>query len=131
VDGRISFFCPVSYLIESQNKLQTEGFDDDAGLDETIKKLESDLKKARKKEVDGDDVVVSRSTFSRPQLTFWLGGTLIPPCRRSRCRCLFVPDFDSLSPDPHLFLAGRRGIEGEEEAKTYEGWVRGARACST
>ncbi|KAJ7836347.1 chromatin remodeling complex subunit [Mycena olivaceomarginata] len=30
-------------------KLQTEGFDDDAALDETIKKLESDLKKARKK----------------------------------------------------------------------------------
>ncbi|KAF5377282.1 hypothetical protein D9615_006449 [Tricholomella constricta] len=38
-------------------KLQEEGFDDDAGLDETIKKLESDLKKARKKEAEGEDVV--------------------------------------------------------------------------
>ncbi|KAJ6519177.1 chromatin remodeling complex subunit [Mycena sanguinolenta] len=35
-------------------KLQTEGFDDDAALDETIKKLESDLKKARKKEAAAD-----------------------------------------------------------------------------
>jgi actin-related protein 5 len=34
--------------------LQTEGFDDDAALDETIKKLESDLKKARKKEAAAD-----------------------------------------------------------------------------
>ncbi|KAJ7223237.1 chromatin remodeling complex subunit [Mycena pura] len=38
-------------------KLQTEGFDDEAALDETIKKLENDLKKARKKEAaDGEDV---------------------------------------------------------------------------
>ncbi|KAJ7630374.1 chromatin remodeling complex subunit [Roridomyces roridus] len=38
-------------------KLQTEGFDDDSGLDDAIKKLESDLKKARKKEAaaDGED----------------------------------------------------------------------------
>jgi len=42
----------------AQNTLQSEGFDDDAGLDETIKKLEGDLKKARKKEADGDDSVV-------------------------------------------------------------------------
>ncbi|KAF7340217.1 hypothetical protein MVEN_01940300 [Mycena venus] len=35
-------------------KLQTEGFDDDAALDETIKRLESDLKKARKKEAAED-----------------------------------------------------------------------------
>ncbi|KAJ7924371.1 chromatin remodeling complex subunit [Mycena leptocephala] len=35
-------------------KLQTEGFDDDDALDETIKKLESDLKKARKKEAAAD-----------------------------------------------------------------------------
>jgi actin-related protein 5 len=43
-----------------QNTLQTEGFDDDAALDETIKKLELDVKRARKKEADGlDDVIVS------------------------------------------------------------------------
>ncbi|KAL0945578.1 hypothetical protein HGRIS_014738 [Hohenbuehelia grisea] len=39
-------------------KLQSEGFDDDASLDETIKKLENDLKRARKKEAaDGEDQV--------------------------------------------------------------------------
>lgn len=32
------------------------------GLDEAIKKLENDLKKARKKEVDGEDAVV-RSVY--------------------------------------------------------------------
>ncbi|KAJ7051209.1 actin-like protein Arp5p [Mycena amicta] len=38
-------------------KLQTEGFDDDGALEETIKKLENDLKKARKKEAaDGEEV---------------------------------------------------------------------------
>ncbi|KNZ80015.1 Actin-like protein arp5 [Termitomyces sp. J132] len=36
-------------------KLQEEGFDDEAGFDETIKKLENDLKKARKKEAEGED----------------------------------------------------------------------------
>ncbi|KAH7911817.1 hypothetical protein BJ138DRAFT_1135143 [Hygrophoropsis aurantiaca] len=40
---------------EWANTLQTEGFDDDAALDETIKKLELDLKRTRKKEVEGDD----------------------------------------------------------------------------
>ncbi|KAG6919454.1 hypothetical protein DXG01_005713 [Tephrocybe rancida] len=39
-------------------KLQEEGFDDDAGLEETIKKYESDLKKARKKEAEGEDVTL-------------------------------------------------------------------------
>ncbi|GLB36675.1 putative actin family protein [Lyophyllum shimeji] len=38
-------------------KLQEEGFDDEAGLEETIKKLEGDLKKARKKEAEGEDIV--------------------------------------------------------------------------
>ncbi|KAG6897689.1 hypothetical protein C0993_007372 [Termitomyces sp. T159_Od127] len=36
-------------------KLQEEGFDDDVGFEEAIKKLENDLKKARKKEAEGDD----------------------------------------------------------------------------
>ncbi|KAK2462122.1 hypothetical protein APHAL10511_006585 [Amanita phalloides] len=38
------------------NKLQEEGFDDEAGLDEIIKKLENDVKKARKKEADGEEL---------------------------------------------------------------------------
>ncbi|KAJ8088694.1 Nuclear actin-protein involved in chromatin remodeling [Marasmius tenuissimus] len=42
---------------EWQNKLSAEGFDDESTLDETLKKLDSDLKKARKKEAGlaGDD----------------------------------------------------------------------------
>ncbi|KAH7883999.1 hypothetical protein F5I97DRAFT_2045746, partial [Phlebopus sp. FC_14] len=39
----------------SFNTLQSEGFDDDAALDETIKKLELDLKRVRKKEAEGQD----------------------------------------------------------------------------
>ncbi|KAL0570121.1 Actin-related protein 5, partial [Marasmius crinis-equi] len=38
---------------EWQNKLQTEGFDDEQTLDETLKKLDADLKRARKKEAGG------------------------------------------------------------------------------
>ncbi|KAF8624818.1 hypothetical protein AX15_005705 [Amanita polypyramis BW_CC] len=37
------------------NKLREEGFDDETGLDETIKRLENDLKKARKKDCDGEE----------------------------------------------------------------------------
>lgn len=44
--------------------LQSEGFDDDAGLDEAIKKLEGDLKKAKKKDADGDDAAVSALSSS-------------------------------------------------------------------
>ncbi|KAI0932855.1 hypothetical protein AcW1_000146 [Taiwanofungus camphoratus] len=36
--------------------LQEEGFDSDAALDSAIKKLEGDLKRARKKEIDGEDM---------------------------------------------------------------------------
>lgn len=39
------------------NKLQEEGFEDEAGLDEMIKKLENDIKKGRKKEADGEEPV--------------------------------------------------------------------------
>jgi hypothetical protein len=50
--------------LDRQHTLQSEGFDDDAGLDETIRKLETDLKKARKKDEDvGDEIVVSILTF--------------------------------------------------------------------
>jgi len=38
----------LKYLLQS--KLQAEGLDSEAALDEVIKKLESDLKRARKKE---------------------------------------------------------------------------------
>jgi actin-related protein 5 len=44
----------------SQSTLQSEGFSDDAALDQAIKKLEADLKKTRKKAAnDGDDATVS------------------------------------------------------------------------
>lgn len=45
--------------------LQSEGFSDDAALDQSIKKLEADLKKARKKEAEGEDVIV-RTNFRLP-----------------------------------------------------------------
>ena len=48
-----------SFQSFSQNLLQSEGFSDDAALDQAIKKLEADLKKARKKAAnDGDDIMV-------------------------------------------------------------------------
>lgn len=37
--------------------MKEEGFDNDSGLDNAIKKLETDLKKTRKKE-DGEDLEV-------------------------------------------------------------------------
>ncbi|KAJ8482260.1 hypothetical protein ONZ45_g15010 [Pleurotus djamor] len=39
------------------NTLQSEGFEDEASLDDTIKKLESDLKKARKKDADTEEPI--------------------------------------------------------------------------
>jgi hypothetical protein len=49
-----------------QSLLQSEGFSDDAALDQAIKKLEADLRKTRKKAAnDGDDAMV------RPLLQFW------------------------------------------------------------
>ena len=44
-----------------QAALQEEGLENDAVLDNTIKKLELDLKKARKKDADGDEVEVVTS----------------------------------------------------------------------
>jgi hypothetical protein len=58
--------CAYRYLVSGlpkslntfrQNILQGEGFEDDAKLDESIKKLEADLKRSRKKDADGDDQV--------------------------------------------------------------------------
>ncbi|KAF9242378.1 hypothetical protein BU15DRAFT_43994 [Melanogaster broomeanus] len=40
---------------EWTNTLQSEGFDDDAALEDTIKKLEHDIKRARKKDMEGAD----------------------------------------------------------------------------
>ncbi|KAG7451093.1 actin-like protein Arp5p [Guyanagaster necrorhizus] len=49
---------------EWNNKLSAEGFDDDSQLDDTIKKLESGLKKARKKEAaDGGDDPIEEPSF--------------------------------------------------------------------
>jgi actin-related protein 5 len=52
-----------------QEKLQAEGFNNDAALDDTIKRLEGDLKRARKKEADGNgdeaESVVS------PEVSIW------------------------------------------------------------
>ena len=48
------------YRSWSQNLLQSEGFNDDAALDQAIKKLEAGLKKARKKAAnDSDEVTVN------------------------------------------------------------------------
>lgn len=42
-----------------------EGFDDDAAFQETVKKLEYDLKRARKKDMDGtDEPVVCDASFA-------------------------------------------------------------------
>jgi len=48
--------------------LQSEGFGDDAALDQAIKKLEADLRKTRKKAAnDGDDTMVrTLSQFLKP-----------------------------------------------------------------
>lgn len=51
--------CLTQILI-LQHRLRTEGFDTEEMLENAIKKLENDLKKARKKEGDAnDDVPVS------------------------------------------------------------------------
>lgn len=52
----------ISSVLETnlvpQSRLESEGFEDENSLEETIKKLDMSVKKARKKEVDGDDVTV-------------------------------------------------------------------------
>lgn len=55
---------PIAHRVHAnclQIKLADEGFDNDQDLDDTIKKLEADLKKARKKEAaETDDLVGAR-----------------------------------------------------------------------
>ena len=46
-----------------KSKLQAEGLDNEAALDEIIKKLEADLKKARKKEAGEADEGQEEPTF--------------------------------------------------------------------
>ncbi|KAG1778320.1 hypothetical protein EV702DRAFT_1044632 [Suillus placidus] len=48
---------------QASDTLQIEGFDDDAALNETIKKLEVDIKRARKKDPDGQDDVIEEPSF--------------------------------------------------------------------
>ncbi|KAH9172826.1 chromatin remodeling complex subunit [Lactarius sanguifluus] len=48
---------------EWQSLLQSEGFSDDAALDQAIKKLEADLKKTRKKAANDSDDVIEEPTF--------------------------------------------------------------------
>jgi ribosome-associated translation inhibitor RaiA len=50
-----------------QHALQAEGFNDDDDLDEAIKKLESELRKAKKKDADGDEGAIV--SFPIPQHT--------------------------------------------------------------
>ncbi|KAH9036638.1 hypothetical protein EDB85DRAFT_1939591 [Lactarius pseudohatsudake] len=48
---------------EWQSLLQSEGFSDDAALDQAIKKLEADLKKTRKKAANDSDDVIEEPSF--------------------------------------------------------------------
>ena len=50
--------CKSIYDAPQQQRLQSEGFDSDLALDDAIKKLDYDLKRTRKKEADGDDLLV-------------------------------------------------------------------------
>ncbi len=70
--------------------LKEEGFASDATFDATIKKLEADLKKARKKDADAEDVenvshLVALSVLD--VLILWVGGaSIVPPGGRPRRR---------------------------------------------
>jgi actin-related protein 5 len=43
--------------------LREEGFENDAALDAAIKKLENDLKKSKKKDIDGDEMEASQNAY--------------------------------------------------------------------
>lgn len=77
---------PFAYTTSwSQSILQSEGFSDDAALDQAIKKLEADLKKTRKKAAnDGDDATVSTPVFSnlKPYSSSFIIGRALLPARR-------------------------------------------------
>ena len=75
---------PSHVAFSSQNSLQSEGFSDDAALDQAIKKLEADLKKTRKKAAnDSDDVIVSTIfPISRSRPTLAAAGRALFPTRR-------------------------------------------------
>lgn len=64
MDGKcFSLTSPHRPHISQKSKLQAEGLDNEAALDETIKKLEADLKKARKKEAGEADDGQEEPTF--------------------------------------------------------------------
>lgn len=48
--------CICMYLIVRKDILEEEGFDDEAALEKAIKKLETELRKARKTEADGEEL---------------------------------------------------------------------------
>ena len=64
-----------------QGLLQSEGFIDDAALDQAIKRLEADLKKTRKKAAnDNDDGMVSTCFDPVGFIDYFLAGrALLPP----------------------------------------------------
>src|SRR5271154_5669373 len=90
-DGRgwsvSSYLCLFTYNLHfMKHTLQAEGFDDDEALDETIKKLDYDLKKARKREAEGDDGTVVSRTVHCPTVPLTASkarGAILPTCRHS------------------------------------------------
>ncbi len=72
---------------EWADTLKEEGFANDAALEGAIKKLENDLKKARKKEANEEDVEVSTLHLSAGALSHPHGtpgrAPIIPSSRRS------------------------------------------------
>lgn len=78
-----------------KNTLQSEGFDDDAALEDAIKKLEADLRKARKKDDDTVDEIVVRFFMFLAHVVqldgnhLIIGGTIVPFDRHPRCGCQY------------------------------------------
>lgn len=59
------------HLIVWKDILEEEGFDDDASLEKAIKKLETELRKARKTEADGEEL--ESGDVRQPQLSLLSG----------------------------------------------------------
>jgi hypothetical protein len=83
--GKILPLSDIAYLsgflMTRKNKLDAEGFEDEEMFDETLKKLENDIKRARKKDTDVDEVlVITSSCFILRTLRYPLGRALFPSC---------------------------------------------------
>jgi actin-related protein 5 len=89
-----------------QQRLQSEGMENDAVLEETIKKLENALKRARKKEVDGEEPV-EEQTYPLLDVPDEQVKSILPPEA--------IMDLMALS-------ARRRTDQREKEAETDESW---------